>query len=123
MAYNSLLYLFIFLPVVLLAYQLAPKNFRYKVLLSASYVFFLSFSGKLLVYLLFSTLSIHHIGLWLTSCKKDFLSASHAPENKKAEKAAYEAKRRRILWLGIGLQLSILLILKYSGFLFENFNL
>ncbi|WP_313577421.1 MBOAT family O-acyltransferase [Lacrimispora sp.] len=123
MAYNSLLYLFIFLPVVLLAYQLAPQSFRYKVLLTASYVFFLSFSGKLLVYLLFSTLSIHHIGLWLTSCKKDFLSAVHAPENKKAEKAAYEAKRRRILWLGIGVQLSSLLILKYSGFFFENFNL
>ncbi|HCD46823.1 MAG TPA: MBOAT family protein, partial [Lachnoclostridium sp.] len=105
MAYNSLLYLFIFLPVALLAYQLAPQSFRYKVLLIASYVFFLSFSGKLLAYLLFSTLSIHHIGLWLASCKKDYMPAVYAPEDKKAKKAAYEAKRRRILWLGIGLQL------------------
>ena len=123
MAYNSLLYLFIFLPAVLLAYQLAPQSSRYKVLLSASYVFFLSFSGRLLVYLLFSTLSIHHMGLWLASCKKDYIWAGCTPETKKAKKAAYEAKRRRILWLGMGLQLSILLILKYSGFFFENINL
>ena len=122
MAYNSLLYLFIFLPAVLLAYHFTPQGRRYRILLCASYVFFLSFSGRLLVYLLFSTLSIHHMGLWLASCKKDYLSGEYAPEDKKAKKTAYESKRRRILWFGIGLQLSILLVLKYSGFFFENLN-
>ena len=123
MAYNSILYLFIFLPAVMLTYQLTPQCRRYRVLLGASYVFFLSFSGRLLVYLLFSTLSIHHMGLWLASCKRDYLSADHAVEDKKAQKAAYESKRRQILWLGIGLQLAILLILKYSGFFQENLNI
>ncbi len=122
MAYNSLLYLFIFLPAVLLAYHFTPQSRRYRILLCASYVFFLSFSGRLLVYLLFSTLSIHHMGLWLASCKKDYLSGEYAPEDKKTKKAAYESRRRRILWFGIGLQLSILLVLKYSGFFFENLN-
>ncbi|WP_024294532.1 MBOAT family O-acyltransferase [Lacrimispora indolis] len=122
MAYNSLLYLFIFLPVVLLAYHLTPRHCRYRILLCASYVFFLSFSGRLLAYLIFSTLSIHHMGLWLASCKRGYLSVEYAPEDKKARKTAYEGKRRRILWFGIGLQLSILLVLKYSGFFFENFN-
>ncbi len=122
MTYNSILYLFIFLPAVFLAYQLAPQRLRYIVLLLASYIFFLSISGKLLFYLLFSTLSIHHMGLWLSSCKKDYEAADHNQENKKAQKAAYEKKRRRILWLGIGLQAGILLVLKYSGFFCKNMD-
>lgn len=122
MTYNSILYLFIFLPAVFLFYQLAPQRFRYIVLLLASYIFFLSISGKLLLYLLFSTLSIHHTGLWLSSCKKDYEAADHSPENKKAQKTAYEKKRRRILWLGIGLQAGILLVLKYSGFFCKNMD-
>ena len=65
MTYTSLLYLFVYLPGVLAAYHLAPRHHRPKVLLAASYLFFLSLSGKLLVYLLFSTLSLHHTGLWL----------------------------------------------------------
>ncbi|WP_077610252.1 MBOAT family O-acyltransferase [Clostridium sp. Marseille-P2415] len=123
MAYDSILYLFIFLPAVLLAYQLAPMRHRYKVLLLASYVFFLSISGKLLVYLLFSTLSIHHTGLWLSSCKKDYGLKEPDWDDKKALKSACSKKQRRILWFGIGLQLGILLLLKYSGFFCENMNL
>lgn len=122
MTYNSILYLFIFLPAVFLAYQLAPGRFRYLVLLSASYIFFLSISGKLLLYLLFSTLSIHHTGLWLSYCKKNYEAASYGPEEKKAVKNAYQKKRSRILWLGIGLQAGILLVLKYSVFFGRNIN-
>ncbi|WP_277408236.1 hypothetical protein [Lacrimispora xylanisolvens] len=40
MTYTSILYLFIFLPGVMLLYQLAPGRHRYKVLLAASWLFF-----------------------------------------------------------------------------------
>ncbi|SHO48377.1 MBOAT family O-acyltransferase [Anaerocolumna xylanovorans] len=128
MTYNSILYIFLFLPVVLLSYQLVPKHHRPKVLLLASYVFFYSISGKLLVYLLFSTLAIHYIGLWLSYSRKEYSDRKEHPVNeqtaddKKALKAAYTRKNRGILWFGIGIQLSMLLILKYSDFFGGNIN-
>lgn len=122
MTYTSLLYLFVFLPGVLAAYHLAPRHHRPKVLLAASYLFFLSLSGKLLVYLLFSTLSLHHMGLWLGCLNAEVESKLLTAEDKKAVKTLYGAKRRKILWFGIGLQLGILLVLKYSDFFISNIN-
>lgn len=122
MTYTSILYLFIFLPGVILVYQLAPARHRYLVLLGASWLFFLSLSSTLIVYLLISTLSVHHIGLWLSSCKKELDLTGRSPEEKKALKAACAGKRRRILWFGIGIQLGMLVVLKYSGFFSDNMN-
>lgn len=122
MTYTSILYLFIFLPGVILLYQLAPARHRYKVLLGASWLFFLSLSGKLIVYLLIATLSVHHIGLWLSFCKKELDLTGASPEEKKALKTACASKRRRILWFGMGIQLGMLVVLKYSGFFSDNIN-
>lgn len=122
MTYNSILYLFLFLPGVMLFYQLAPKHHRYQVLLAASWLFFLSLSGALIVYLLLSILSIHHIGLWIGSCQKEFVVSQIPPDERKARKAAWKKKKRRILWFGIGIQLSMLVILKYSWFFSKNIN-
>ncbi|MDF2886581.1 MAG: rane bound O-acyl transferase family protein [Lacrimispora sp.] len=122
MTYTSILYLLIFLPGVMLFYQLVPVRHRYKVLLAASWLFFLSLSGKLIVYLLLSTLSVHHIGLWLSSCKKSLDLTGASVEEKKSLKAAYAAKKRRILWFGLGIQLGMLIVLKYSGFFSDNMN-
>jgi hypothetical protein len=112
MTYNSILYLCVFLPLVLLFYQLIPQRHRWKILLLSSYIFFYSLSGKLLVYLLISTFLIYYIGLWLSNCEKDFLAKQHTTDDRKALKSIYARNRRRILWLGIGLQLGILLVLK-----------
>lgn len=70
MQYCSALYLAVFLPITLLIYAFTPKKKKWLVLLIASYIFFLSLSGKLIVYLLFSTLSIHYFGLWLDKINK-----------------------------------------------------
>ncbi len=122
MAYHSPWYLFLFLPAVLLLYQAVPQRHRWKVLLLASYLFFYVFSGKLLVYLLVSTFSMHHIGLWLSSGKKDYLLQKKTAEDKSALKARYNKKRKGILWLGIGIQLGMLLFLKYFNFFGETVN-
>lgn len=122
MTYTSPLYLFAFFPLVLAAYYFCPQRHRSKVLLLASYIFFYSISGKLLIYLLLSTLFIHHGGLWLGYCKAEGERELLASQNKKALKAVYARKRRRILWLSIGFQLGILLVLKYSNFFVKNIN-
>lgn len=122
MNYNSILYLFIFLPIVLLFYQLVPQRHRWKVLLFASYLFFFSISGYLLVYLIISTVSIHYIGIWFSYCKKNYIEMRNTTDDKKALKLAYTKKHRRILWFGIGIQFGFLLVLKYSNFFDVNIN-
>lgn len=66
-SYCSLLYLAVFLPAVVLVHRILPQRLRWAALLAASYAFFWSVSGKLLVFLLVSTVSIHYFGLWLAS--------------------------------------------------------
>lgn len=122
MTYTSILYIFLFLPAVLLAYQFVPQRHRPKVLLIASYVFFISISGKLLVYLLLSTLSIHYIGLWLSYSRKESKLKEETADDKKALKAANARKNRGILWFGIAIQLGMILVLKYSDFFGGNIN-
>lgn len=93
MQYCSLVYLAAFLPITLLIYALTNKKKRWLVLLIASYIFFLSLSGKLIVYLLFSTLSIHHFGLWLDRLNKDRdKEVELNKENKKEIKELYKKK-------------------------------
>jgi D-alanyl-lipoteichoic acid acyltransferase DltB (MBOAT superfamily) len=122
MTYNSPLYLFAFFPLVLAAYYISPQRHRSRVLLIASYIFFYSISGKLLIYLLLSTLLIHHTGLWLDHCRTEEKKELAVTQDKKASKAVFAKKRRHILWFGIGFQLGILLLLKYSNFFVSNIN-
>ena len=46
MAIHTNLYLLVFLPLVLIIYQLAPKKARWGVLLAASYALYISFRTK-----------------------------------------------------------------------------
>lgn len=64
-SYFSIAFLVIFLPVCLILYSLLPQKLRKHFLLAASYGFFWLVSGKLVIYLLLTTLSIHYFGLWL----------------------------------------------------------
>lgn len=122
MNYTSLFYLIIFLPLVLLSYQLVSEHHRWKVLLFASYLFFYSISGTLLIFLIASTVSIHHIGLWLSSCQNQYNQQKAVTDNKTALKLSYTKKHRRILWCGIILHIGLLLVLKYSFFFDTNIN-
>lgn len=115
-------YFVVFLPLTVLAYQLAPQRHRWKVLLLASYFFFWSISRKLLLYLLVSTITIYHFGLWLDCILQKRSAAVQAvprPE-RKSVKAYYEKKLRGILAAGVSLQIGLLLVLKYANFFCRN---
>ena len=107
MAYHTGMYLFLFLPAVLLLYQAAPARHRWKVLLLAGYAFFYLVSGKLLLYLLGTTLFTHYIGLWLEALQS-------AGRGKREQK--------RVLAFGICVLLAVLGYLKYYNFFAENLN-
>ena len=66
MAYHTSVYLVLFLPLSLLAYQITPQKKRWITLLTCNYLFFWLISGKLVLYLIGTTLFVHYIGVWLT---------------------------------------------------------
>ena len=135
MAYHEVTYLFLFLPLVLLAYQLTPQKKRWCILLLAGYAFFWMFSKKLVLVLMATSLFTHYIGLWLeriksdekqvlekNSSQKEVLSDAQWRAWKKQTKLKYKKKQKRVLLLGIGVLLGILGYLKYAGFFVENVN-
>lgn len=125
MAYHTVLYLFIFLPAVLLAYQVTPKRFRGYTLLLAGYGFFWMISHRLLIYLLGTTVFTHYIGVFLGQIKqekKEALDECADKEEKKKIQGRYKRKERRILIFGILTLLAVLGYIKYCHFFLENVN-
>ena len=102
MAYHESMYFLVFLPVVLIGYQLAPKRVRFGVLLFFSYCFYFLFSHRLIVYLLGATTITYLTGRLVATGEKK--------------------RRKTILIVGVWLLLGMLLVMKYSGFFAENVN-
>lgn len=122
MNFVSALFLLIFLPGVMLLYQIMPRRYRWVVLLLASYGFFYSISQKLIVFILLSTFSIHHIGLWLEATKREYQQRKAEDTDKKRVKGIYTRRLRGIVFLGILLNIGTLLVLKYAGFFSASVN-
>ena len=124
MSYSSILYICMFLPAVTLLYGIMPQRHRWKVLLAVSYIFFYLLSGKLVIYLIASTFSIHQLGLWLDHSRRIYdLSRKDAQADEKAVlKAAYTKKKRGILLFAVLLHIGMLLFLKYFDFFGQNAN-
>ncbi len=118
MSYNSSFFLFLFLPAVLICYQLAPKRYRGVVLIFFSYLFFWSFSNMMLVYLIGTTFLVHHITLWLNALRLEESQAEDKVQKKKCKR-----DQKRVLVVGIGILLGILGILKYHNFFMKNISL
>lgn len=117
-------YLAVLLPVSVGLYAILPQKFRRLSLLLSSYVFFWAVSGRLIIYLLFSTVSIYGFGLWLSSIQGecDRQLASCAKEKRKEIRTQYSKKQRWVVFLAVLLQIGILLALKYTPFFAENAN-
>ena len=123
-SYFSIGYLMFFLPVVIFLYSILGNRQKKYFLLGASYLFFALISGKLVVYLFLTTISMYFFGKWLDRChgeEKEILRITEK-ENKKAVKAQFLHRRRLIMGLAAALHIGLLLVLKYSGFFMENVN-
>ena len=111
MNYSAPGYIFAFLPGVILAYQLTPHKYRWAAMLAADYLFFWFWSGKLVVYLLASTLIAWFFGSRLFEMKK-------APAG--MDKALFKKKKHHIVVLAVCIELAILIVLKYTNFIGGN---
>ena len=124
-SYFDTMYLAIFLPVAILVYACLPHRNARRVWLLFTSLFFFWCDGKgLLVYILLSTLFMHHGGLWLGRLHDRLAAAlkDTPKEEKKALKESYKKKQRLVLAFFIALELGMLVVLKYSGFFVNNLN-
>ena len=124
MTYFGTAYFVVFLPLTILIYNIVPQKHRWKVLLLASYAFFWSISKKLIIYVVGSTFLIHYIGIWLEQIQEERnrLLKEAEKEQKKKIRADYLKKQRRVLAFGVLVNIGILLIVKYTGFIGGNIN-
>ena len=117
MAIYTNLYLLVFLPVVLIVYQLAPKKARWGVLLAASYALYISFSKYLVLLLMATSAFTWGIGLWLDkigeACKA---KQAECTDRKQKSEVKKEFQKKRVLALRVGV-LVLLGILFYVNYL------
>lgn len=122
MSYFHVLFIGLFLPLTIILYNLISQKHRWKVLLIASYVFFWSISGKLIIYLFITTLLMYFFGIWLDKIqrKRDSELKVAEKENKKSIRQACTKKQRKVLLLATIIMIGTLVVLKYTPFITEN---
>ena len=125
LSYFNRLYIFLFLPLVVLLYNLTPKKYRYIVLIIASFAFFFAMSNKLIVFILLSIISIYISGILMdkTDNKKDETLKKCKKENKKEIKEKYKRKKKLILIITIIINVAFLFFFKYLNFFATNANI
>lgn len=126
-SYFSLAFLVGFLPISLVLYFLMPQKAKKYTLLALCVAFFWLISGKLIIYLFLSVMSVHWFGLWLERIKNESTEKVKAipKENKderKAVKGKYTSKMRAVLAFAVLLHIGVLVTLKYTPFFATNIN-
>lgn len=105
MVFSSVVFLYIFLPIMLLIYFIVPKKFKNAVMIIASLIFF-------------AWGEIRYIFIMLILAIMDYFCG------KKIDKYFNNKKKKRIyLFIDIGINLLILFFFKYSDFIISNINL
>ena len=124
MSYFDPGFIFLVVPILLLIYNLVPKKFRPIILLVFSFGLFIFISKWLVVFLILSILTIYFVANYLDKLnKKRNELIKEEPDNKKAIKEKYKKYKKRILILGIIINVSFLFFFKYLNFFATNTNL
>lgn len=105
MVFSSVVFLYVFLPIMLLVYFIVPKKFKNAVMIIASLIFF-------------AWGEIRYIFIMLILAVMDYFCG------KKIDKY-FDNKKKKRLYLGIdvGVNLLILFFFKYADFIISNINL
>lgn len=116
----------LFFTVVLLLYFLVPKKYRYIVLLTASLLFYAIYSKFMIAFILVTILTIYFVALSMTKLDEKLsqkLSEGYfEKDEKKKLKAKNKCKKKWIMVAGIVVNIAILAVLKYSGFIANVFE-
>ena len=104
MVFSSIVYLYIFFPIMLLIYFAVPKKFKNAVMILASLIFF-------------AWGEIKYIFIMLILAVMDFLCGKGIDKNEGNKK-----KQRLYLFIDVGVNLLILFFFKYADFIISNIN-
>ena len=104
MVFSSVVFLYIFLPVMLLMYFAAPKKLKNLIMILASLVFF-------------AWGEIRYIFIMLILAIMDFLCGKGIDKNSNNRK-----KQKLYLFIDVGVNLLILFFFKYADFIIANIN-
>lgn len=119
---------FIFLVTGLVLYYIVPKKARWCVLLILSYYYYMSFSVKTVVFLVFTTLVTYAGGRLLekiNTAGSEYLAANKGQldrETKKAYKEKVKKKKRLVVACILVLAFGLLAVVKYTSFAIQNLN-
>ncbi len=108
MSYHSIGFFAVFLPIVVVLYQLCAEKHRWILLLAANLVFFWLWSGTGVVYLLAAVVITWFFGEKLKNMDKP-------PEG--MDRKTFKKKKKLVLTAGILCVLSLLVVLKYTNFI------
>lgn len=128
MVFSSLLFLFRFLPVVLILYFAAPRCLKNAVLFFASLFFYAWGEPVYVVLMLFSTLVDYSHGLLVERFRKQeaeadrVLKGSPEDEAARAKKKKYHRCAIAVVCSSVVINLGLLGFFKYAGFLVETIN-
>ena len=124
MSYTSYFYLLFFLGVLVALYYLIPLKKRWLVLLGGSYFFYWMASGKMIVFLLITTVSVYLGALAMEGEQQAFDSVckSLKKEERKARKAVMMRRKRYIVFAMVLINVGLLAFLKYYHFFSANIN-
>lgn len=127
MIFTTLKFL-VFFVAVFLVYYIVPKKLQWLVLLAASIYFYLCASVKYAIFVLMATL-ITYLGALIIdkiSQKQEIYLKQNkenlSKEDKKSYKIKQENKKKIVITLTILGTLSMLLVMKYTGFVLENIS-
>lgn len=104
MVFSSIVFLYIFLPIMLLIYFIVPKKFKNAVMIAASLIFF-------------AWGEIRYIFIMLVLAVMDFWCGRNIDKYNGNRK-----KQRTYLLIDVGVNLLILFFFKYSDFIISNIN-
>lgn len=123
-SFFSFAYLGIFLPLSIIGFAIAPKKLRKYFLLFASWAFVWLISGKLIVYLLLTIISLFLFGKLLEriQTQRDAALKDVERSQRKEIKQRFLKKSRKVLALAVVLHIGLLIVLKYTQFFATNIN-
>ena len=128
MAFTSMQFA-VFLLLAAAVYYLTPKRYRWVTLLVVNYTFYYFAGVKYFVYLFITTATTYLATVKLGDMAAKNKTAYNAvkkeldKEQKKAWKADFTKRKRRVLIPTMLCNFGILAVLKYSGFVSQNLNL
>lgn len=122
MVFSSSVFLFVFLPVLLLLYYLIPKRYRNILLLMASFVFYAWAGPQYLPLILLSIAVNYFCGLLIPGKIGNLGKSDRKPRKTERDKRDTEPPRKAVLIVGIAANLTLLFYFKYFNFFLTTVN-